>query len=164
MHHWKKKTLQHPPVASEAFTCCLASGKSYIHPPVAYSNLQHQPDIHITSILILFLPASRTEHPSMPSSTATVPKPTKGTGTHFSITCNACGVQGEYSLAAMNSHSLWCAAARKKAEANTKKAAAAAHRKPHRGFCLFLFLMRVFFSTRVLYNWTDRVSLYSCSN
>jgi hypothetical protein len=33
------------------------------------------------------------------------------------------------------------------------------------GFSFLLgFLMRVFFSTRVLYNWTDRVSLYSCSN
>jgi hypothetical protein len=57
------------------------------------------------------------------------------------LTCSACGAEGEYysSLAAMNSHSLWCAAARKKAEANTKKAAAAAHRKPHRGLSIRLF-------------------------
>jgi hypothetical protein len=101
----------------------------------------------------------------MPSSTATVPKLTKGIGRHYMLTCSTCGAEGEYysSLAAMNSHSLWCAAAWKKAEANTKKAAAAAHRKPHRGLSIRLFDVG-FFSTRVLYNWTDRVSLYSCSN
>jgi hypothetical protein len=125
----KKKTLQHPPVASHQVK--VISTRRILQPA---ASTRHSYHINLNLVSSCF--SHRTS--VMPS---TVPKPTKGTGRYYMLTCSACGAEGEYysSLAAMNSHSLWCAAARKKAEANTKKAAAAAHRKPHRGLSIRLF-------------------------
>uniref|UniRef100_A0A804MKU9 Uncharacterized protein n=1 Tax=Zea mays TaxID=4577 RepID=A0A804MKU9_MAIZE len=61
---------------------------------------------------------------------AAVPKPIKGS--KFMVICNRCGTNAGYSVQAMNSHSRWCAAAKKEKEMAAKKVAAKARRKPQR--------------------------------
>lgn len=62
--------------------------------------------------------------------TVAVPKPVKKSA--YRVVCAVCGTNAGYSFSAFDSHSQWCAAAKKKRDDAAREKAAKAHRTPLR--------------------------------